>query len=108
MAASGSDEPTAEQRVWQVVAAIPVGRVASYGQVAELAGLPNGARRVGRILGRLPPGTTLPWHRVVSASGRIALPEDSGARAEQCRRLRDEGVEVRRGRIAMPHHRWSP
>ncbi|PRQ04149.1 Methylated-DNA--protein-cysteine methyltransferase [Enhygromyxa salina] len=72
------------------VEAIPRGRVASYGQVAELAGLPGRARLVGRVLSHLPPGSEVPWQRVVNARGEISLPDDAGAR--QRRLLEREGV----------------
>ena len=94
-------------RIWNVVAAIPAGRVASYGQVARLAGLPNGARQVGRILGQLPEGTGLPWHRVLTASGKIAFPAKSPAFREQRLRLSEEGVECRNGRVSMTRYRWD-
>ncbi|MEM6707228.1 MAG: MGMT family protein [Pseudomonadota bacterium] len=92
-------EPLGKRReaVWQVVAAIPPGFVAGYGQVAALAGLPGRARWVGRVLSELPADTRLPWHRVVTASGQIA---DRPGAARQRARLRDEGVLVRNGRIA--------
>lgn len=93
-------------RVWQVVAAIPPGSVATYGQVAELAGLPRAARRVGRILASLPAGTRLPWHRVVNASGRSSLPGAAGA--EQRRRLAAEGVRFVNGRTSLERFRWRP
>ncbi len=63
----------------QTVRRIPPGRVATYGEVAALAGLPGRARLVGRSLGQ-DDGPPLPWHRVVAAGGRIALPEGSDAR----------------------------
>ena len=99
-------EPTADERIWQVVAAIPPGAVASYGQVAELAGLPGGARRVGRCLARLPDGSRLPWHRVVNASGGISLRGSAGKR--QRRRLEDEGVRFGADRVDMARCRWNP
>lgn len=70
--------------------AIPRGRVASYGQIATLAGLPGRARLVGRVLSHLPPGSEVPWQRVVNARGEISLPDDAGAR--QRRLLESEGV----------------
>jgi len=100
------DEPTPEERIWQVVASIPCGTVATYGQVAELAGLHGGARRVGRCLARLPGDTRLPWHRVVNASGGISLPGSSGNR--QRRRLRNEGVRFRGNRVDFALCRWDP
>jgi methylated-DNA-protein-cysteine methyltransferase-like protein len=71
---------TRDERIWQVVAAIPRGRVCTYGTVAALAGLGRGARQVGPALGRAPDRAGLPWHRVVAAGGRIALPPGSSAR----------------------------
>ena len=50
-------------RIWETVELIPPGRVASYGQVAEEAGLPGRARLVGRVLSLLPEGSPVPWHR---------------------------------------------
>ena len=79
------------ERIWQVVAQIPVGRVISYGDVAKRAGLPGYARFVGTTLGKLPKDTRLPWHRVVNASRKIA-PQGSARMLEQKRRLKAEGV----------------
>lgn len=86
---------------------IPTGKVASYGQVAELAGMPGRARWVGRVLAELPGDTNLPWHRVVNASLRLALAAGSAAATNQRRRLHAEGVEFIGARIA-PGCRWSP
>jgi methylated-DNA-protein-cysteine methyltransferase related protein len=82
---------------------IPRGRVASYGTVARLAGLPNHARLVGRTLGRLPAGTRLPWHRVVNAARRISPRGDPRGEAEQRRRLIAEGVRFTAGQVAREH-----
>ena len=67
---TGQDE--ARERVWQIVAMIPRGHVASYGQIARLAGMPAHARFVGATLRNLPANTRLPWHRVVNAALRIS------------------------------------
>lgn len=83
------------------IAAIPRGRVASYGAIAARAGLPGRARMVGAVLGATPDGMALPWQRVVRADGRIAFPVGSAAFREQSRRLRGEGVEVRDGRVDL-------
>ena len=92
------------QLIWQVIASIPKGKVASYGQIAELAGLPGYARYVGTTLSRLPAGTKLPWHRVVNAAMKIA--ERGGSRMiEQRRLLEAEGV-VLIGEKILKHHRW--
>ncbi len=96
------------RRIAATVRDIPRGQVASYGQVAELAGFPRGARQVGRALRELPAGDDLPWHRVLRASGRVAFPEGSREYREQVRRLRDEDVPVRRGRVNMRDRQWQP
>jgi methylated-DNA-protein-cysteine methyltransferase-like protein len=95
------------ERVCIVVAQIPRGQVATYGQVADLAGLPRGARKVGRIMSHLPPGSRLPWHRVVNASGRISLPKGAGHERQQAA-LEREGVVFRNGRLSLDRYRWRP
>jgi methylated-DNA-protein-cysteine methyltransferase-like protein len=81
--------------IWGVIATIPRGRVASYGQVAAAAGLPGRARMVGRALAGLPPNSDVPWYRVVAANGKISLPGAAGA--EQRKLLQAEGVSFRPG-----------
>lgn len=98
-----------DQRIWQVVMLIPRGKVATYGDVAHLAGLGRAARRVGYSLRGLPDGTTIPWHRVVNAQGRISLPEGSSSRDTQRDRLQEEGVVFRGGqRLDLELYRWRP
>jgi methylated-DNA-protein-cysteine methyltransferase-like protein len=92
------------ERIRAVVCEIPRGRVATYGQVAAMAGMPRGARLVGYALHGLPKGTKIPWHRVVNAQGRISLPPRSAAYREQRRRLEAEGVTFLRGRINLEQH----
>jgi methylated-DNA-protein-cysteine methyltransferase-like protein len=86
-------------RILAAVHAIPRGDTASYGEIARRAGLPRRARLVARVLShnRDP---ALPWHRVVRADRRIAFPAESEGFHEQVRRLNDEGVVVRHGRVA--------
>lgn len=91
----------AARRIYAAIAAIPPGRVASYGAIAARAGLPGRARLVGKLLGETPDGLELPWYRVLRASGQIALPRDSDGFREQCQRLRAEGVEVKSGRVPL-------
>ena len=92
------DEPDINHRIWQVVTLIPAGKVATYGDVARLAGLPGAARRVGAALRALPPDTRIPWHRVINAQGKISLPEGSRAQYTQRERLEAEGVVFSRAR----------
>ena len=98
-----------DQRIWQVVALIPTGRVATYGEVARQAGLPGAARRVGRALRTLPAGTRLPWHRVVNARGRLSLPEGGAGHRTQRERLEREGIAFRaNGSIDLRRFGWIP
>lgn len=96
------------ERIYVVVAAIPPGRVATYGQVAELAGLPGRARLVGRALGELPERHPAPWYRVVGAGGRISARGDGSSEEEQQLLLEDEGVEFSAtGRIDLARFGWT-
>lgn len=94
------------EAVWQALAAIPPGRVTSYGQLARMAGLGRGARLVGRWLGQLPDDTRLPWHRVLNSQGQLSLPADHPAGREQLQRLLAEGVVVRNRRVSMARYDW--
>jgi methylated-DNA-protein-cysteine methyltransferase-like protein len=94
--------------IWMTVAAIPAGRVATYGQVAAVAGLPGRARLVGKALRDLPERSPVPWHRVVSASGRIAERGAPDAQEEQRLLLLDEGVSFTpHGHVDLRAHRWA-
>ena len=95
------------RRIYAVVSRIPKGRVATYGQVAALAGLPRQARLVGYALHVLPPSSRLPWHRVVNARGEISV-RSSGLGHEQLQAqlLRREGVRFSAGKIALARYRW--
>lgn len=88
-------------RIIAAVAAIPRGRVASYGAIAARAGYPGRARMIGRVLGEAPDRATLPWHRVLRADGRIGIPPGTRGFREQCRLLKAEGVTVKDGRVPM-------
>jgi methylated-DNA-protein-cysteine methyltransferase-like protein len=89
------------QRIWGTVRLIPKGKVATYGQIAHMTGLPGHARMVGYALHGLSDGSNVPWHRVINAQGRISLPKGSSAHARQRRLLQQEGVLFRRGRIDL-------
>ncbi|HCD74254.1 MAG TPA: cysteine methyltransferase [Alcanivorax sp.] len=84
--------------VYQIVGAIPAGRVASYGQVARQAGYPRHARFVGRLMSRLPEGSALPWHRVIRGDGGLPLAGTPSGEI-QIQRLSDEGVTVLGNRV---------
>ena len=95
-----------ERRVVEAIRGIPAGAVASYGQIADLAGIPRGARQVGYVLRTTT--AEVPWHRVLTASGRIAFAEGSRQFREQTRRLDAEEIAVERGRVDMRLYRWRP
>ncbi len=96
------------QRILNTIRDIPEGCVASYGQIAEIAGLVRGARQVGYALRALPDGHEVPWHRVITTSGRIAFEKGSPQFKEQHERLMVEGISVSSGRIDMLKFRWQP
>lgn len=96
-------------RIYAVVRRIPRGRVATYGQVAELAGLGGHARQVGYALHVLPAGTALPWHRVLNAAGKVSLRAVPGAELTQRQLLEREGIGFDlRGRVRLSAVRWKP
>jgi len=103
------DSDLVRRRVWRVIQRIPRGRVATYGQIADLAGIPGQPRRIGQALRTVPPGASLPWHRVVSANGVLGLGRyDPSAGWEQRMRLEQEGVRFgRRGRISLQEFGWN-
>ena len=102
------DKSNRLQRIWDTVSEIPRGRVASYGQVAAVAGVPRGARQVGYALRQLPNAHDVPWHRVIQSSGRIAFAKGTRSYSEQMRRLAEEDVAVISGRVDMRKYRWQP
>ncbi|MBY5920063.1 MGMT family protein [Ferrimonas balearica] len=95
-------------RIWNTLERVPYGRVVSYGQLADLAGLPGRARLAARALRLAPAERQLPWYRVIGASGKISIPKDSPGYREQMMRLRNEGVEVNNGRVALSLYQWQP
>lgn len=86
---------------------IPHGKVATYGQIARLAGLGNHARMVGYALHASPPGINIPWHRVINSQGKISLSKEDGRYDLQRSLLEDEGVELIRDRINLKKYRWD-
>jgi methylated-DNA-protein-cysteine methyltransferase-like protein len=91
-----------------VIRRIPKGWVATYGQVAALAGFPRRARLVGRVLQDLDPASDIPWHRVVNAKGEVSYsPSRNGGDVLQQRLLEKEGVQFDRGnRFNLERFRW--
>ena len=96
-------------RIYQVVRRIPRGRVATYGQVADLAGLKGHARQVGYALHALPDTEPVPWQRVINARGEISLRGANDNDRLQRLMLKEEGIRFdRSGRIDLERYRWRP
>ena len=96
-------------RFYRVVSRIPRGRVATYGQVANLADLSGCARQVGYALHALNADSGVPWQRVVNARGEISLRRESGVEPIQQLLLEAEGIEFdRHGRLDLARVQWRP
>ncbi len=119
-------------RVYRLIGGIPPGSVATYGQIARLAGRPRSARQVGRALANTPGGMELPWHRVINSQGKIAkrggASHTCGGTSHACgdtshaygdnshpeieslqmRWLKREGVRFRNGRVDLTRFGWRP
>jgi methylated-DNA-protein-cysteine methyltransferase-like protein len=96
------------QKIWHTVQLIPKGKVASYGQIADLAGLPGRARLVGKSLGYIPKELQVRWYRVLRSNGQIAFPAGSEQAAKQIGLLQEEDVVVLNNRVKMKTFQWSP
>ena len=98
------EQGTFTDQVYQIVARIPYGRVATYGQIAFFIGAPRSARQVGNALSRTPSFLSLPCHRVVNRLGRTAP-----GWTEQRRLLEGEGVSFREnGTVDLARSLWRP
>jgi methylated-DNA-protein-cysteine methyltransferase-like protein len=97
------------QRIYRVVRRIPCGRVATYGQIASLAGIPRQARQVGYALFSLPRGSDVPWQRVINAKGEVSERSTPGYEGLQRAALESEGVVFdARGRVDLARYQWRP
>ena len=110
MALAEVARPTSRARIYAVVSRIPRGRVATYGQVAALAGLGAHARLVGYALAALPEASRVPWQRVINAKGEVSARSDgAGHDVLQKLMLKREGVRFSRaGTISLARFRWRP
>lgn len=93
-------------KIQNILSMVPVGNVVSYGQLADLAGLPGRARLIGKCLKNT--AHCVNWHRVLRADGKIAFPKDSIKAQEQQSLLQEEGVVVVRYRVNMNVYKWEP
>ncbi len=100
---------TANARIYSIVAKIPRGKVATYGQIAALAGIPREARKVGRALYALPVGSDVPWQRVINAKAEVSRRKWSEAHLLQRQLLEEEGIVFdEHGRVNFKRFRWRP
>ncbi|GAC16236.1 MGMT family protein [Aliiglaciecola lipolytica] len=97
-----------QQQIWQTVLQIPCGKVASYGQIADLAGLPGRARLVGKALGVAPEALKVPWYRVLRSDGKIAFAAQSEQAKNQTALLQQENVAVFNNRVKLTLFQWQP
>lgn len=99
-------------QIWKTVQLIPKGKVASYGQIADLAGLPGRARLVGKALGKVPESgwqkKPVPWYRVINSQGKISFAIGSDSFEKQKQQLQDEQVVVIGARIKLIDFLWKP
>ena len=95
------------QLIYKVVDQIPPGQVATYGQVARIAGLPRHARMVGYALHALPNGSELPWHRVVNSKGEVSPRSTPQYEDLQRHLLEREGIVFSdKGKISLKQYQW--
>jgi methylated-DNA-protein-cysteine methyltransferase related protein len=96
------------QQIWKTVSQVPVGKVSSYGLIADLAGLPGRARMVGAVLRQAPAELQLPWHRIIKSNGQLAFKAGSESARRQKELLQQEGVVVLNNRVNMKRFAWQP
>lgn len=105
-----AEQPSSWARFYRVIARIPRGRVATYGQIAELAGMPRAARQVGYALAALrDTDRKVPWQRVVNSRGEISARSEPTFEGLQRAMLEREGVKFdAAGRISLERFMWRP
>jgi alkylated DNA nucleotide flippase Atl1/3-methyladenine DNA glycosylase AlkD len=105
-----TDTRSNHAKLYAVIRRIPPGRVATYGQIAALAGLQRRARMVGQALRSTPDGLEIPWHRVINAQGTVSPRGGLGVEEGYQRHLlEEEGVVFnKRGRIDLDRFGWDP
>ena len=96
------------EQIVRLLRTVPPGRVATYGQIARLAGNPRAARQVARILHSMSRKHGIPWHRIINAKGEIAISDPDTARDQEAL-LQAEGIPVIGGRkVDLGAYRWDP
>ncbi len=96
-------------RIITMVCQVPRGSVATYGQIAKLAGIPKNSRQVGSVLRDLPIGDGVPWYRIVNSKGEISQRGNHESEKSQREVLEDEGIQFNeKGRIDLERFQWQP
>ncbi len=103
-----SETGCATARIYEAVKKIPRGKVATYGQLAGLAGNPKMARAVGNALHRNPDPDTIPCYRVVNAKGELSGEFAFGGPGAQAKLLQADGIEVRDGKVDLKKYGIDP
>lgn len=93
-------------KIYEIISRIPKGKVATYGQVAALAGNPRAARIVGWVLNSHPKNSEMPWHRVINASGESSLPSEAKRKLQQAL-LEAEGVIFEDEQVNLDVFQWD-
>ena len=97
------------RQILEVIALIPYGKVATYGQIAKLAGLPKHARLVGYVLKHLDKNSEIPWYRVINSQGKISVIriDENGSNIQQSL-LEQEGIYLLNGKVNLEIFGWQP
>ncbi|OTG81036.1 MGMT family protein [Acinetobacter sp. ANC 4648] len=95
------------RQILEVISRIPYGKVASYGQIAKMAGLPKHARLVGYVLKKLESDVDIPWYRVINAQGKISL-NKLNAQGENIQQIKlaAEGIYLLNGKVNIKQFGW--
>ena len=93
------------KRVIEIIQKIPVGKVATYGQIATLAGNNKAARQISRILHSSSAKYELPWHRVINSQGKISMKPGDGFERQKAM-LENEGIQVVLDKIDLKNYQW--
>ena len=101
------DSNELHRQILEVIALIPYGKVATYGQIAKLAGIPKHARLVGYVLKHLDKESSIPWHRVINSQGKISVMRinEKGGNIQQ-QLLADEGIYLLNNKINLKVFSW--
>jgi methylated-DNA-protein-cysteine methyltransferase-like protein len=97
------------RQILEVIALIPYGKVATYGQIAKLAGLPKHARLVGYVLKHLDKSSEIPWYRVINSQGKISVTRinQQGENVQQSL-LEQESIYLLNGKVSLKNFVWMP